>query len=158
MKGRNIETQGSEIFYVRHAQSYANAGIPRVDSPLTDMGIDQAKLLDGDFDLVILSPMRRCQETLHYSNITYKNLYISNNLRERIFNETDNILLEKHVSEPDLKFFARCEEFNKELENFCKYYRKILIVGHSYYFNAWYLQGCYPSIRNAEIIKLTCDL
>lgn len=56
--------------FCRHAQSYENIGVSRIDSPLTDYGVEQAKLLTGNYDCVIVSPLRRAIETLHYSNIT----------------------------------------------------------------------------------------
>lgn len=46
MQGRHIENQGCEIYFVRHAQSTANTGVVRVDSPLSAVGIEQAKSLE----------------------------------------------------------------------------------------------------------------
>ena len=70
MDGVPIDTKGAELYFTRHAESQGNVGSNTIDSPLTPAGIEQAKLLSGHFDLVVVSPLRRAQETLHYSRIT----------------------------------------------------------------------------------------
>lgn len=61
MEGIELSSNGNYIYFCRHAQSVGNIGQKLViDSPLTDQGIRQAKLLQGYFDIVISSPMRRC--------------------------------------------------------------------------------------------------
>ena len=110
--------------------------------------------MTGNFDCVIVSPLRRTIETLYYSEITYKELIINKNFRERIFNIKDRMLLENDMIESDDQFFDRTSLFHNELESLCSKYNSILLIGHAYFINAWYRQGCYPSPPHAEIIEL----
>lgn len=101
-----------------------------------------------------MSPLRRTKETLHYSTITYDHLYINENFRERIFSECDCLLFEHRDDETDSEFFSRVSKFHKELEDLCLKHKKILLIGHSYFFNAWYRRGCYTGPSHANITRL----
>lgn len=149
MEGVKINNAGAEIYYTRHAEQHRI-----LDSPLSDNGIEQAKRLSGHFDCVIVSPLRRTKETLHYSQICWNHLQVNSNLRERIFGPNDCFPLEKREPETDAEFFSRMHAFHQELETLCQTYKKILIVGHAYFFNAWYRQGCYPTLAHATIMRL----
>ncbi len=142
------------MFFCRHAESQGNIGIVCVDAPLTPKGIEQAKTLGGHFDCVIVSPLRRTIETLHYSNITYDHLIINNHFRERIFASHDQLLLEAVTVENDNEFFDRVNFFKIQLEEYKKKYSSILLIGHAYYFNTFYRQGCFPSPPHAQLIQL----
>lgn len=155
MEGVNINNSEAEIYFTRHAESEGNCGANRVDSQLSHNGILQAGQLSGEFDCVIISPLRRTKETLHYSSIKYNKIYISDNFRERIFSDTSRLLFEHDITEEtDKSFFHRVNLFHKELEEICKAHKKILLIGHAYYFNAWYRRGCFPTPQNANIIRL----
>ena len=156
MKGVTINNKGAKIHFTRHALSQANTGLLSIDSPLSQEGIKQAKLLIGDFDCVVLSPLRRTQETLHYSQIKYGYLHICPNFRERVFNESDRLMFENPVDESDEAFNKRIKRFHQELEELCETYKNILLIGHAYFYNSWYRRGCFPSPANAQIIQLLC--
>lgn len=144
------------VFFTRHAQSIANvSNYIGIDAPLTLTGRQQAHLLNGHYDLIVISPLRRCVETLLYSGITYGKIIVNNNIRE-IINATGNILPNEEYTgcESDHEFFARVEQFTKDLEEYCKTYKKILIVSHAYFFNSWYVGGCAPTPPNATIVQL----
>ena len=151
MKGRTIKNK-QQVFFTRHAESYGNIGQPMIDSPLTAEGISQAKQLTGHFNLIIVSPLRRAKETLHHSQITYDHVMINNNFRERILSLTDQLVLDTKVSETDHEFWYRVNLFHQELETLC--FPKILLIGHGYFFNGWYRNGCFPNPTHAEIIEL----
>lgn len=153
MKGIEIKNK-KKLYFTRHAESYGNVGKGIIDSPLTEEGIIQAGILSGHYDCVVVSPLRRAKETLHYSKITYDHLVISNDFRERVFALTDQMVLDKTTIETDGDFFNRTLAFHKDLESLCANYDSVLLIGHAYYFNAWYRQGCYPSPAHAEIIDL----
>jgi phosphohistidine phosphatase SixA len=158
--GIEICTHGCELYFVRHAQSMENIGKGRADSPLSELGIEQAKKINGKFDLVICSPLRRTIETLHHSKLEYFKLIIDDNFRERIEYETSGMLLEKFKPESDVIFNARCSKFTQTLEEHCEQVSKfktggsVLLIGHAYYFNSWYRRGCFPTPPNAQILRL----
>lgn len=160
MKGIPLAANGNKIHFCRHAQSQGNIGnISVIDSPLTGQGIEQAKMLEGHFDIVICSPMRRCLETLHYSNLTYDKLIISQDIRERVQSLGDTIMMEQRIGfspETDASFFKRMNDFTYYLENMCKEMsgKEILILSHDYFFNAWYRRGCFPCPENAKVYHL----
>lgn len=141
-----------KLYFIRHGESYGNIGQPTMDSPLTSVGIQQAKLLSGHFDCVIISPLKRAQETLTHSHITYNHLLINNNFRERIIGITDKLGDEE--VESDEQFFTRMNQFHQQLELLCEKYDSIVLIGHAYFFNAWYRRGCYPSPGHAQLIEL----
>jgi len=65
---------------------------------------------------------------------------------------------EEHCSyrgyqEPFDIFNSRINKFEKELEKRCKEYNKILLIGHSYFFNCWYTKECHVP-ANGKIIRL----
>lgn len=153
MKGITIKNK-KKLHFARHGESYSNIGKEMIDSPLTDNGILQAKKLNGHYDCVIVSPLRRARETLHYSSITYDVIFINGNFRERIFGSTDRMLLEHRTSETDDEFNTRVKNFHAELESLCGQYENILLIGHSYFFNYHYRNGCFPSAPYAELIEL----
>lgn len=143
-----------KLYFTRHAESYGNIGKGIIDSPLTDEGIKQASHLSGHYQCVIVSPLRRAKETLHYSQITYDNLIIDEHFRERIFGVTDQMVLDNKVGEDDKSFYIRVNLFHQQLEHLCTKYDTILLIGHAYFFNCWYRRGCYPSPAHATIIIL----
>jgi hypothetical protein len=146
-----------EIHFTRHAQCTSNVGDDCVDSPLTAVGRQQAFLLEGDYDLVITSPLRRTQETLHYSKIKYKNKMILNSFQERIQGPGSILLFEPLQIETDDQFFCRVARFRQELREILDRMTKpckVLLIGHAYYFNTWYRFGCFPGPNNAEIMPL----
>lgn len=146
-----MNTNGCNIYFTRHAQSTENIGLLMIDSPLTDEGRKQATKLTGNFDIVIVSPLRRCQETLHYSQIKYNTLIINNNFQRLIV-----YFFEYQHEESDEFFFERTRKFEQELQAICQENpnAQILLVGHSYFFNSWYRKGCHPSPPYAQIMKI----
>ena len=62
------------VTFIRHQKCYnlnpdGTMNYMRVNPPLTPEGIEGAKQLSGNYDLIILSPMSRCLETFIYSSI-----------------------------------------------------------------------------------------
>ena len=160
-----IQNHGCEIYFIRHGQSVANVGPDDLyDSRLTSIGICQAQEVSGHFDLVLCSPLRRTMETLHYSKITYKELIVEHSLRE-IAQSIGSLLLFEKRHEPFQEesldnFWKRSQQFHNILENHCEKLKsaggskKILIVGHAFFFNAWFRKGCFPCLENAKLIRI----
>lgn len=148
---------GCVVHFTRHAQSMANIGRASIDSPLSVNGIDQARRLSGHYDLVLCSPLRRTQETLYYSSITFDRLIITPNCREFVDGESSRMLFEPNVKETEKGFWERAKKFTDELEDHCEDLSegsKILIISHGYFFNGWYRGGCFDAPMNAQIIGL----
>lgn len=157
-----VEMTGIQVDFLRHAESEENVGRESVDSPLTANGREQAAKLVGEYDHVLCSPLRRCQETLHYSSIKYEHLTISHNLRERKWSEGCYLMFEKRVPETMTDLYHRVDEFELELAALVKQLQqdgkphKILLVGHGLFFYAWHqtdLEG--RGLQNAELIHLS---
>jgi broad specificity phosphatase PhoE len=81
-----------KVTVIRHAQSTFNVGIfddvesGIIDCKLTDFGKDQASKLDLEFDLLILSPMKRALQTYVYSNIKAGEIITNKLFREKDYN------------------------------------------------------------------------
>jgi len=159
-----IDNKNCQIYFVRHALSKANKGNKNyVDTPLSPEGIEQAQQLQGHFDLVFCSPLRRTKETLHYSQITYDSLIIEHNIREMVQDKTSSLLLEDFKEEHIDNFWRRAGQFTKDLQHYCaklsnemdnKVQPKILIVSHGFFFNGWYRNGSFDPPVYADLIRL----
>ncbi len=59
------------ITLVRHAQSEANANQngDMYDPGITELGKEQAAQIEGHYDLVIISTLKRTRETLQHSKV-----------------------------------------------------------------------------------------
>ena len=120
------------VYLVRHAQSQANIGEYVVDAHLTDYGKSQAAKLSGHFDLVICSIMTRARETLEHSNITYDKVVYSKDAREMKTHIGDFLPGEKRTPESVNQLMERLDNLLKDIQEYNKKYKKILIVSHYY--------------------------
>ena len=138
------------ITLIRHAESAFNVleeskcsdrqNVSLLDCALTPQGIEQCNALSLQFDLLLVSPLQRCQQTLQHSNIGYANCVVLHILREYKtdicdFRENEAIIYE---TEPDI--IGRIEATKDVLEwiianntELCS----IGLVGHHDFF--WYL-------------------
>lgn len=151
-----------ELYFTRHAESLENIGISLVDSPLSDRGRDQARSLGGYYDLVIISPLRRCLETLHYSKIKYARLEICQTFREIRRSEESEMLLEDPIRETMEEFKDRIGRFDEWFRETIKSYPtgededvlKVLLIGHGMFFHLWNRSDGPDMPENAEIFRL----
>jgi len=142
------------LSFMRHGQALSNLeGLSdKVDAPLTEEGKLQASNVGGHYDLVILSPLRRCMETLLYSKITYENVLVSYDVREFAINPCDLLPGESGQDRPeDLQ--TRIAGLEKTLSTVGDHLR-VLIISHAYFFNAWFMQDCCPAPEHATILRL----
>ena len=161
-KGVTIRHGSCRIYFTRHAQSWANVGHQTIDSSLSREGEKQAAQLEGHFNLILCSPLRRTVETLHHSQLSYDELRIIPELREVRHAISDCLPLEyrpskgEFVKESDAELRLRCRIFHSILEHACHQRpgQSILIIGHAYYFNSWYRQRADVPPKNATIIRL----
>jgi len=103
-----------KIILMHHAASIKN----NVDSELNHDGINMAKKLEGKYDIVIVSPYKKCFETLILSEIKYKILRFS------ILSTC------KKDKEADKNFCKRMESFIEEISAYSKLYSNILVITH----------------------------
>lgn len=147
-----------KIHFTRHAQSTANIQkYDGPDAPLSELGVEQAKLLEGKYDLIYISPLRRCMETLLYSSLTYDKIVVCQEIREKVDSFTDILAHENFEAEPESQFWVRANAFTRILEqkiNILPSNSKILIISHGYFFNAWYRRGCFTTPPNAQIYEI----
>lgn len=143
----------NEIYFVRHGESRFNAGLgDEFDTALSDAGKMQAGNLFGDVDLVIVSPLKRAQETLFRSAIKYQKLHISSLCRERRnVSNCDYLVGEPKIPETDEQFGLRVLEFRALLDLLRPLYKRILVVSHGIFIMG--TTGRNTAIGNCEFFK-----
>lgn len=126
-----------KIHIIRHAQSEFNAGIPgaqnKPNCPLSTLGQKQATKLQGNFDLVICSPLQRAQETFFHSSIKTKDLLVSHICREIYDGNIINLFPEeigKVEVETAEQTAQRIENLRELVHLLSKQYNKICIISH----------------------------
>ena len=152
-------TAPGEVYFVRHGESRFNAGIApdEFDPGLTELGKQQASKLYGTVDLVIVSPLRRAQETLAHSTIRAKHIWVSSLCRERRnVSNCDYFADEAGAAtslpqETDLQFGRRVLEFRNLLDVLRKAYPKILVVAHGVFIMG--VTGRTQPIQNCEFFR-----
>ena len=173
-----------KLYVVRHGETLENANdclVGRLNSPLTEEGINQAKKVseyfkDKNIDLIVSSPLDRCRQTSEIiSNgkipIIYSDSLLGRDHGEftgkpkesidfdEYWNYNKNIQYEKAESVKDL--FDRVAKLIEDIKE--KYYdKKVIIVTHSgimrvlyYYFKGIPSDGILSeiTIRNCEIFE-----
>lgn len=121
------------IVFIRHAESTFNQrGDKSRNVPLTLNGIKQSEKLNGEYDLVICSTMRRARETLDSSKIKYGNLIFTTLCREILDGNPINLYNgEKEKIETEENINQRIHDFRQLLENYRKKYAKICVISHN---------------------------
>lgn len=128
------------ITLFRHAQSTFNSlGDQSRDVPITQHGIQQAKHLKGDYDLIICSTMKRARQTLDASNLVYKDVLFTNLCREfKNVTPGDYFNGEEMKQETHEELLKRIKDL-KELiiQKKSEGYDKIGVLTHSILLNTW---------------------
>ena len=80
-----------ELTFIRHCESLSNSlnDSEILNSPLSLKGINDAEKLCGKYDLIIVSPLRRCQETYKYSKLYAPHIITNELFREHITTITE---------------------------------------------------------------------
>ncbi len=85
--------QKAKCFVMRHKQSLANLhGDAGKDCELSDYGKIQSKQVCGEWDLVIVSCLKRAQQTLTCSNLSYKQKLVTPFCREIMMRDSCDYL------------------------------------------------------------------
>lgn len=125
------------ITFLRHCESIFNAeNSDFKNCLLSKKGVDQAKKLSGSYEYVIISPLKRCQETLKYSQIIYDKIEEMEIVREHKVNICDFLEHEEVVFESETEIMERIIKFKEILKEVQKIYKSILVVTHSDF--VWY--------------------
>lgn len=110
------------IYLINHAQSTRDAGDFNTSDrniPLTDVGCHQSKQLNFSFNILIISPLKRCLETYTNSNVKVGSVIVSELFREHVTTPNNLFEYEDFVYEMDEDFEQRVKEsieFLKKLD------------------------------------------
>ena len=138
------------ITFLRHGQSEFNAGNHNVfDAKLTEFGKKQASQVEGHFDLVICSTLTRTQETLDHSKISYDELKLLEEAREKRCNICDFLPGEDPVMESNAEMTRRMTKLKEILSELSKSYSDILLIGHKMTFK-YFTATNYEQMINDE--------
>lgn len=139
------------IYVIRHCESVFNGhGIAYLDSDLTKRGVEQAKKINLEVDLVICSTLCRTQQTLLHSSIKHKGLLISDLCREfkngNIINYLDGEVIK---IETELELSERLKDFWKLVNSLYESHKTIAIISHQ----GFILKSCGLELQNGQIVE-----
>ena len=119
------------ITFIRHAESNGNLGNPAPNSSLSNNGIEQAKKLQGEYDLAICSTLRRARQTLDESQIVYNNVVFTDLCRESLdSNPNSHYNGEIPCSESDEQVVKRVNLFIDFLREKERDHSRIVVISH----------------------------
>lgn len=117
---------------LRHAQSLFNKyRTSEKDCDLSDEGKVQASKVSGDYDVIVLSCLRRTHQTLLYSNLVAHRLLITDLCREKRKDSCDYMPGEDETKgESDEELAIRIDCFKNYLRTNCLPSEKVLVISH----------------------------
>lgn len=121
-----------KITFLRHAQSIFNVFLQsEKDCDLSPAGIQQAKNLTGDYDVVVVSNLRRTHQTLLYSSIQSKRILLTPLCREQKKDICDFVQGEDDcIKETEEELALRIECFKDYIRRECKPDERVLVISH----------------------------
>lgn len=129
------------VTLLRHATSVFNEDADAgnvTDCPLSVAGIAEARALEGDYDVVVCSPLQRTRQTYAMSQITTEFFVVSPLVREHITHECDRMAGETSYEQEE-SLLKRVNEARIYLLTLSKRFDRVLVVTHGDF--AWYLQS-----------------
>lgn len=120
------------VQFLRHAESIFNANLTsEKDCDLTDKGRQQASEIEGQYDIVICSTMKRTCATLDHSKLTYGRLIFTDLCREKKVDICDFLPHEDEtVKETDEQLENRIRSFLYFLKSQTSTHNNILVISH----------------------------
>ena len=118
---------------MRHAQNTntTHGNVDACDVGLSELGQEQARGVKGDYDIVVMSPMLRCWQTLEHSQLSYKEIITMEEAREmKRHHFCDYKQGEEVFPETDDEMFARMEILWKKLREITVGDKRVLYLGH----------------------------
>jgi len=121
-----------QIVFIRHAESSWNSkGVTEPDVEITENGREQASLLEGNYDLVICSTLKRARQTLDNSNIKYSKVMFTELCREIMDgNIVNHYNGEKVISESEKSLYRRIDKLMELIANKLEKFDRIAIITH----------------------------
>ena len=141
-----------KVHFLRHAESIFNAvGTSEKDCDLSDKGKAQASEIQGDYDIVICSTMKRACSTLDHSRINYGRLIFTDLCREKKVDICDFLPHEDEtVLETEKQLEQRIQSFLYFLKSQISPYNSVLVISHRDFIHAFGKMS-QPPPNNAEI-------
>lgn len=141
-----------KVQFLRHAESIFNRDLTsEKDCDLTDKGKEQASQLEGEYDIVICSTMKRTCDTLGSSRITYGRLIFTDLCREKRQDICDYLPHEDETKkETDEELQKRITAFLYFLKSQVSPYQNVLVVSHGDFIHTLGKKS-QPYPKNAEI-------
>lgn len=144
-----------KVTLLRHAESLFNKYLTsEKDCDLSPEGIQQAAALTGEFDVILLSCLRRTHQTLLHSQIKGKRILLTDLCREQRKDICD--FLEKEDGshkESDEELEHRIDCFKDYIRRECKPTDSVLVISHGDFIHTSTGKYAYP--KNAEFREWT---
>ncbi len=140
------------VQFLRHAESIFNRDlISEKDCDLTEKGRQQASKVEGDYDIVICSTMKRACQTLDNSKLTYGRLIFTDLCREKKADICDFLPHEDETEkETEEELEKRIQSFLYFIKSQVSPFQTVLVVSHGDFIHTLgKKQQPYP--QNAEI-------
>jgi broad specificity phosphatase PhoE len=147
-----------EVTCLRHSQSIFNRDLTsEKDCELSEFGIQQAEKIEGTYDVIICSILKRAQQTLEYSDLKCKHLYFTDLCREVRRDICDFLLNEDETKqETEKELQKRILEFKEFVQEKTQPGQKVLIICHRDFIHELNnKKGELP--KNAEFIQIKLE-
>jgi len=146
------------ISLIRHVESeYNKTGIDVRNCNITEKAKEDASKITGHYNIILQSPLKRCEQTLYYSKLTYDKLIILDIIREHKLAECDFMEDENKIIEEECEVLDRVEQFKKYLKELAED-QEILVITHGDF--VWYLTSKVINgerfgtwLNNGELLK-----
>ncbi len=141
-----------KVSFLRHAESIFNRDLTsEKDCALTEKGIEQAKQVTGNYDVVFCSIMKRACQTLDHSELTYGRLIFTDLCREKKTTICDYLPYEDEtIVDTDEQLEIQINKFIYFLKSQASPYQTVLVVSHGDFIHA-IGKKLQPYPNNAEI-------
>ena len=141
-----------KVDFLRHAQSIFNANLTsEKDCDLTELGKQQASAVEGEYDIVFCSVMKRAQQTLAFSKIKRGRVIYTLHCREKRVDICDFLPDEDETKkESDEELQQRITAFLSFVKSNVSPYQTVLVVSHGDFIHALGKKSK-PYPQNAEI-------
>lgn len=125
------------VTYLRHAPSMFNIyGDLSNDVDIVPESYVECSKIDGKYDLIICSNLKRAKTTLEKSNIKCTNILYTDLCRERRAGNTSDYLIGESTpidDESEENYINRKETFKLLLNQFKSIFSNILVVSHYHF-------------------------